>query len=263
MSFISEYQFLMVQHCSISGLSSAARCSLQPSGKSLSRSRMLTSACWGVYVALWVQYGHWRDRSFGTTFSIPWRQSLTHTDIFDAHDSWSWCSCGDYTYQSCMGIVMSFIGGVGIGGIIVPAAVILTIISPDEVVATVIAITLSIRLIGRSIGYSIHYNVLQNKVSAYLPTHVAEAAIVAGLPFTSAPAFVAAFVAQNTAALAKIQGVMTAVISAATFAVRESYAYCFKYIYLVSIAFGGTAMICSAFLGDIRKFMTERVAVVI
>ena len=162
-----------------------------------------------------------------------------------------------------LGVVMSFIGGVGIGGIIVPAAVILTIISPDEVVATVIAITLSIRLIGGSIGYSIYYNVLQNKVSAYLPTHVAEAAVVAGLPITSAPAFVAALVAQDTAALATIQGVTPAVISAATFAVKESYAYGFKYIYLVSIAFGGTAMICSAFLGDIRKFMTERVAVVL
>jgi hypothetical protein len=45
------------------------------------------------------------------------------------------------------------LGGLGIGGIVVPASIITTIICPDDLIATVSALTLSIRVIGGSIGY--------------------------------------------------------------------------------------------------------------
>ena len=41
---------------------------------------------------------------------------------------------------------------------------------------------------------------------------------------------------------------------------QESYAYAYKYVYYVSIAFGGLSIICAAFLGDISKYMTDHVA---
>lgn len=51
------------------------------------------------------------------------------------------------------------IAGLGIGGIVVPASIISTIICPDELIATVAALTLSIRVLGGAIGYAIYYNV--------------------------------------------------------------------------------------------------------
>lgn len=59
------------------------------------------------------------------------------------------------------------IAGLGIGGIVVPASIISTIICPDELIATVAALTLSIRVLGGAIGYAIYYNVFaQHFVSA-------------------------------------------------------------------------------------------------
>jgi Fungal trichothecene efflux pump (TRI12) len=160
-----------------------------------------------------------------------------------------------------LGIGMSFLGGLGVGGIIVPAAIILTIISPDEVIATVTAITLSIRLIGGSIGYAIYFNVFENKLTAVLPANVGIAVIKAGLPIYSVPAFIEALVAQNTTAIAQIKGITPTILLVAENAVKDSYVEGFRQIYLVSIAFGGAAIIASVFLGDIRKFMVDRVAV--
>ena len=44
------------------------------------------------------------------------------------------------------------LAGLGIGGIVVPASIITTIICPDDIIATVAALTLSIRVIGGCIG---------------------------------------------------------------------------------------------------------------
>jgi hypothetical protein len=156
---------------------------------------------------------------------------------------------------------MSFLGGLGVGGIIVPAAVILTIISPDEVIATVTAITLSIRLIGGSIGYAIYFNVFENKLTEVLPTNVGIAVAKAGLPITQIPAFIVALVAKNTTALGQIKGITPTILLAAQGAVQDSYVEGFRLIYLVSIAFGGAAVLASLFLGDIKKYMVDRVAV--
>jgi hypothetical protein len=51
------------------------------------------------------------------------------------------------------------IGGFGIGGIVVPASIITTIICPDDLIATIAALTLSIRVIGGAVGYAVYYNV--------------------------------------------------------------------------------------------------------
>ncbi|KAK0251337.1 hypothetical protein LTR35_018398 [Friedmanniomyces endolithicus] len=55
------------------------------------------------------------------------------------------------------------VAGVGIGGIVVPASIITTIICPDDLIATIAALTLAIRVIGGSIGYCVYYNVFVSK----------------------------------------------------------------------------------------------------
>lgn len=51
------------------------------------------------------------------------------------------------------------VAGLGIGGIVVPASIITTIICPDDLIATIAALTLAIRVIGGSVGYCVYYNV--------------------------------------------------------------------------------------------------------
>lgn len=55
------------------------------------------------------------------------------------------------------------VAGLGIGGIVVPASIITTIICPDDLIATIAALTLAIRVIGGAIGYTTYYNVFLNK----------------------------------------------------------------------------------------------------
>jgi hypothetical protein len=163
--------------------------------------------------------------------------------------------------NSSLGIGMSFLGGFGVGGIIVPAAIILTIISPDEVIATITAVTLSVRLIGGSIGYAIYFNVFQNKLIAVFPSIVGTAVLKAGLPVSELEPFLEALAAKNTTELATLHGLTPLILEAAQSAVNVAYVQAFRQIYFVSIAFGGAAIISSLFLGDIRKYMVDRIAV--
>jgi hypothetical protein len=57
-------------------------------------------------------------------------------------------------------IAILIVAGLGIGGILVPASIITTIICPDDLIATVSALTLSIRVLGGAIGYAVYYNVV-------------------------------------------------------------------------------------------------------
>jgi hypothetical protein len=41
-----------------------------------------------------------------------------------------------------------------------------------------------------------------------------------------------------------------------------AYAEGYKWVYYVSIAFGGVSIVAACFLGDIKKYMTDHVAVV-
>lgn len=58
--------------------------------------------------------------------------------------------------------------------------------------------------------------------------------------------------------IAAIPGAGDAIIYAGQLAYAASY----KYVYLVSIAFGGVSIIAALFLGDISKYMDDHVAVV-
>ena len=137
----------------------------------------------------------------------------------------------------------------------------MTIITPDEIIATITAINLSVRFISGSIGYAIYFNILQNKVAEVLPTAVAVAATGAGLQLAEVPALIEALVNHNETAIGLIEGITPAIILAADIAVKDSYVEGFKKLYLVSIAFGGAALVSSLFVGDIRKYMVPRVAV--
>ena len=64
-------------------------------------------------------------------------------------------------------IVILIVAGLGIGGILVPASIITTIVCPDDLIATVSALTLSIRVLGGAIGYACYYNVFFNKFVDY------------------------------------------------------------------------------------------------
>lgn len=157
-----------------------------------------------------------------------------------------------------LAIGLSILACLGIGGVLQPTGTILTIVTPDELLATIIAASITIRVIGGSIGYAVYFNILQNKLGAVLRPNVIQASLQAGLAPSQLAPFAEALLSKNTTALARFpQGVVFAAMEA----VKESYYEGFRLIYLVSIGFGFAALVASLFLGDIRKYMVDRVAV--
>ena len=158
-----------------------------------------------------------------------------------------------------MAIGLGTITGFGVGSVLVPAATVAITVTPDTSIATCVALSLTIRAVGGSIGYAIYYNVFINKLTPKLPAYVAQYAIQAGLPATEAIEFVEAFLEAPTQ-LAKIPGVNEKIIEAATVGSRWAYAESLKYVWLTSISFGCCAIISCLFIGNISKYMTNRVA---
>lgn len=158
------------------------------------------------------------------------------------------------------------LAGLGIGGIVVPASIMTTIICPDDLIATVAALTLSIRVIGGAVGYTAYYNVfiqkfVPNAIKYIGGTMLLELGITNETYITDAIKLTGASLLDGLKEIPGIAGNDTAyemVVAAGQLAYAESY----KYVYLSSIAFGSVSIIAACFLGNINKYMDDHVAVV-
>lgn len=162
-----------------------------------------------------------------------------------------------------------FIGGVGIGGIIVPASVITQLCSPDEFLGTVTALTFVARVLGGGIGYTVFYHVLNVEVTRLLndltrKDTLAIINIVLGVGITNTAeisAFLTKFSLNDEKGLLKYPGVTHATIDKLSVAATSIWADGFGYVWLVTVAFSGVGLICSLFLGNVTKYMTNHRAV--
>ena len=129
------------------------------------------------------------------------------------------------------------LGGLGIGGIVVPASIISTIITPDDLIATVAALTLAIRVIGGSIGYTAYYNIFIQKFVPRLTKYVGGAMVELNITnvtyITDAIQLTGASLLEGIAQIPGIDGNQTKyefVVRAGQIAYAESY----RYVYLAS-----------------------------
>ncbi|KEF62014.1 uncharacterized protein A1O9_03586 [Exophiala aquamarina CBS 119918] len=159
-----------------------------------------------------------------------------------------------------LAVGLATIAGFGIGGVIVPSATIAMTACPDSLIATATALTLTIRFVGGSIGYSIYYNVFMQKLNSKLPAEVLKYALQAGLPESSASNFTTTFLT-NPANVSTITGVTPAIVAAAVQGSRWAYSGALAYVWYVSIPFGILSIIGCFLMGDVSRFMTNRIAV--
>jgi MFS family permease len=154
------------------------------------------------------------------------------------------------------------ISGLGIGGIVVPASIITQIICPEELIATVTALTLAIRVLGGAIGYAIYYNVFSQHFKTNAVAYIGKAAFINGINSTAEITEIVTLTSAGLLpAIRQLPGVTDKAYNDLVLAGQQAYAESYPWVYYVSIAFGGVAIICSLFLGDIRKYMTDHVAV--
>lgn len=182
-----------------------------------------------------------------------------------------WEGCGAlacanrFNLHQLWGILI--VAGLGIGGIVVPASIITTIICPDDLIATIAALTLSIRVIGGSVGYCVYYNVFLNKFVPEATKKIGlvmayELGIVNKTYIGEAIEITASSLLPLLQEIPGIAGNDTA-YEMVVLAGQEAYAAAYKYVYYASIAFGSVSIIAAVFLGDISPYMDDHVAVVI
>lgn len=158
------------------------------------------------------------------------------------------------------------IAGLGIGGILVPASIISTIVCPDDLIATIASLTLSIRVLGGVIGYSVYYNVFISKFVKSSVYYIG-GAMVTVLNITNVEYITEAIELTGASFITELQTIPGLDNPIAFEVVKEAgkiaFAEAYKWVYYTSIAFGVSSIIAACFLGDITKYMDDHIAVVI
>lgn len=162
-------------------------------------------------------------------------------------------------------VALATVAGFGIGGVVAMAVTTAVIGSPDDLIATCVALSLSIRTVGGSVGTAIYSNIFGTKLKRNLPKYVATYAVEAGLPLSSVATFVELFLLapQNLTspvAPTEVPGLNAAVIHGATVGVRWAYAESLKYVWYTALPFGILSCIACLLIGNSSKLMTNRIA---
>ncbi|GAM89670.1 hypothetical protein ANO11243_077090 [Dothideomycetidae sp. 11243] len=156
--------------------------------------------------------------------------------------------------------IFATLSSLGIGGIIVPALTVALYASPDNYIGTTAALSLAVRFLGGSVGTTIYYNIFNNNYKKKFPAYVAQAVIKAGLPESEVPTFIQTLAA-NPAAVLKLPGVTMQIFQAGVLQAQWALADSLRGVWYASIAIGSIGVIASLFLPNIRRYMTNRVAV--
>ncbi|CCC08826.1 unnamed protein product [Sordaria macrospora k-hell] len=155
-----------------------------------------------------------------------------------------------------------FIAGLGVGGIVVPASTIATIIAPRDFIATITALTISIRIVGGVIGYTVYYNVFIQKLVPQLTESVIGACIKSGITnretIGAAIELTGASLVDEIHMLPGVTDESWAVIVAAS---QEAYVRAYPWVYYCSIAFGGVSILASLGMEDISGLVDRTVMV--
>lgn len=158
-----------------------------------------------------------------------------------------------------MMLVFTGIIGLGVGVTTVLPVVILTYAVPSHLLGTAGTVLASVRALGGTVGITVFASIYGNAMKANLPGGVAQAAIKAGLPASSAMQFVGAFLGGDPSALLKVAGVTPTIIAAAASAVKTISAHSFRNVWIANAAIGGATFLLTLFLRPVGDKMTVHV----
>lgn len=153
----------------------------------------------------------------------------------------------------------------GVGSVIIPNQIIITIICPDDLIATATALAISVRMVGGAVGFAIFYNLFLNKFTEQAFQTIVPAVTEAGVYNYNDVVQIALDIGHSyfQYSVYKYPEINTqAKYDAIVFAGRQCFAIAFKEIWYAAVAFGAISTIASLFLGDISKYMDDHVAVV-
>lgn len=112
-----------------------------------------------------------------------------------------------------------------------------------------------------TVASTVYSVVLTARVTETLSTQLPAKLIAAGLPMSSVAQYMTAIAAGGSEALlSQVQGLTPEILAQGATAYRYAYADAYRTIFLVSLAFGGLAILVSFFIPDIDALMSGKVA---
>lgn len=111
-----------------------------------------------------------------------------------------------------------------------------------------------------TIATAIYSTVLANRNLQSIPSRVRKAALLAGLDADAVPNAIAAAEAGTEAAYEAVPGLTPSIEKAIKLAVQAANVQSFRTMFLVSLAFGLTAILASWFIGNLDGHLTDDVA---
>jgi len=131
--------------------------------------------------------------------------------------------------------------------------------APHAFLSTATGLAFSARAIGGAFGSAVLDAIINSYISKHYAADVGAAAVGAGLPSSSVPALVEAFVAGNATAMALVPGSNSEVLLAATNASHWAYAHAYRLAWASIIPFVVLALVCVICLKGVKELMTEKV----
>jgi len=161
--------------------------------------------------------------------------------------------------QNVSSLVFAAFGGFGTAAVLSQGVSGVQLASRHSHLAIATALAVVSRAVSSTTFTSIYSAVVTRKLGSYIPSYVATAAVKAGLPAKSVPAFVEALAASQTEQLAKIPGVSPAIIQAGVSALKQAYADAIRYVFIIAVPFVLVATVLCWWLGDLSKIMSYHV----
>lgn len=159
--------------------------------------------------------------------------------------------------QSVNCLVFNAICGLGFGSPLILLIAGTQLSVPHHLIATATAVMTSSRAVAAAVFTAIYSAAVGSSMTAKLPKYVSKAAIGAGLPQSSLPAFVPAMLGEDAGAVEKLA--TPAVIAAAKKAVLQASADSYRIVYIMAACVGVVACIVAWFIEDVTKLMTYHV----
>ena len=118
----------------------------------------------------------------------------------------------------------------------------------------------SVRAAGGAVGNAILNTVLTNRFNLYVGPAVVDTALEHGLEPRYLPQIIPNTIEYNLGLpnnLTHIPGMTPAIVEALRVSVRESYGHAYKIVFYVTIPFTVVALVCSLFIEDPTRYMTN------
>ncbi|KIW13895.1 hypothetical protein PV08_06676 [Exophiala spinifera] len=161
--------------------------------------------------------------------------------------------------DSVNAIAFAVLSGLGLGVILALVISAIQLCTPHHLIATSTAVLTTTRALALTVGVSVYSAVFTDAIDKKTPAMIASAAAKNGVPVTSIPEFVEAFLGKDSNALGKISGVTPSVLAACAVAVKHASADSLRLVFIIAAPVSALAVLLCYFMADLRTLMDYRV----